>query len=350
MRTELQQIKREVSELKYIKYEVQNLKIQNKILNDRVLDLENYSRRYNIIVTGLKEEEGENCRLVCKELWKHLKITDPIEVVRAHRMGVNRYGTSKEIRPLLIKFRFYEDKEKVTQNKRLLKGSGIFINDHLCTESMRKKNSLYPVLKELQKVNPKAHMRADKIFSNGRLFDENNIYELPIDAHLSCTKFKDDITLFSGRFSKLSNLYPCKIEVEGQIWNSVEHIYQFKKVTAAGNPDIAAQIIGTENPMEAMFIGKRITPPDPSWNDKAKEILKEALSIKFKHPAMRLALLQTQKVIGEATKHSYFGTGLTMADKQSFDPKMWTGKNVMGSLLMEVRKELGHKDTPQEPH
>lgn len=70
--------------------------------------------------------------------------------------------------------------------------------------------------------------------------------------------------------------------------------------------------------------------------------------IKFKHPVLRLALLQTKKVIGEATKHPQFGIGLSMADKQSFDPK-WTGKNVMGSLLMEVRKELGHKDTPQEP-
>ena len=161
-------------------------------------------------------------------------------------------------RPIIVRFRLYEDKELVTRQRKYLKETGIFLNEDLCVESKRRRDSLIPVLRELKKVDAKAHMRGEKLFSNGRLFTADNIYDLPIDAHSACTKTDKGITLFSGRFSRLSNLHPCQLDINGTIWNSVEQMYQYHKAQAAGKPDVAALILATDDPVEIMYVGKAV--------------------------------------------------------------------------------------------
>ena len=55
---------------------------------------------------------------------------------------------------------------------------------------------------------------------------------------------------------------------------------------------------------------------------------------------MKLALMQTSNVIGEATNHAIWGTGLPIRNEQAFKCKMWNGKNLMRSLLKQVKKSL----------
>ena len=232
------------------------------------------------------------------------------------------------------------DKELVIKNRSKLKNSGIFLNDDLSVMSTRQKSSLLPVLKELKRVNPRAHIRGDKIFSNGRLYDEKNIHELPIDAHKACTPSKDTVTIFSGKFSKLSNLHPCELILEGKSWHSVEQFYQFKKASIAGAHAAAAQILTTDDATEAMYLGKSVIPPQAEWKEMAKDILNEALSAKFSKPVFKLALKTAGPVIGESTYHSTYGTGFAPSHTQAFNPPAWTGENVMGKLLMDLKKKL----------
>ena len=130
-----------------------------------------------------------------------------------------------------------------------LRGTGIYLNDDLCHERKRMRASLVPVLKELKKVDVKAHFRGEKIFFRGRLFSESNLYDLPIDAHNACTKSENGTTIFARRFSRLSNLHLCKITIEGRNWPSVEHFYQFQKAATMGKHDVAASILAEEDPM-----------------------------------------------------------------------------------------------------
>ena len=289
-----------------------------------------------MLISGIQEKTGENCRILIRHFFTNtLKIVNDIELIRCHRIG--KPGTT---RPLIVRFRLYEDKEHVLGQRRLLKDTGIFLNEDLCAESKRQRDSLIPVLKELKKVNPRAHIRGDKIFSDERLFTALNIYELPIDAHNANTKSEKGVTLFSGRFSKLSNLHPCKLDINGRIWSSVEQVYQYEKAVVAKQQDVASLIAATDDPLEVMHIGKTVKTESPEWIERGKQIMTIALEAKFNIPAFKLALKKTENVIGEGTRHPIWGIGHTQGYKDAFDKKTWTGQNALGEMLMKIKMSL----------
>ena len=53
-------------------------------------------------------------------------------------------------------------------------------------------------------------------------------------------------------------------------------------------------------------------------------------------------------MLGECTKDLYWGTGLSESHTKQTKPDYWPGKNVMGTLLMDIRSEL-LKDTDKSP-
>ena len=89
-----------------------------------------------------------------------------------------------------------------------------------------------------------------------------------------------------------------------------------------------------------MYLGKNVQTIQSEWIVLATETLKKALAVKFTRPAFRLALQQTQSIIGEATKHPVFGTGYMANEKQAYDCRTWTGENVMGLLLTELKSKI----------
>ena len=126
---------------------------------------------------------------------------------------------------MIVRFRHFKDKEYIMQHRHWLKNTGIYIEDHFCAETMKKRSSLIPILKEMKKLEPRTQLRGDKITYRGRLYNNANIHELPIDAHSATTKTKDDVTLFSGRFSRLSNLNLVCLEIDltvenGRAWST----------------------------------------------------------------------------------------------------------------------------------
>jgi predicted NAD-dependent protein-ADP-ribosyltransferase YbiA (DUF1768 family) len=44
--------------------------------------------------------------------------------------------------------------------------------------------------------------------------------------------------------------------------------------------------------------------------------------------------------LAEATTDTYWGTGMSLNNMNILNKSMWSGKNVMGSVLMVVRAEL----------
>ena len=337
LQEEVRSMRTDIGAIKHLEDQVQSLKIQNKALNQRLNDLENYSRRDNIVISGLKEESNENCKDLFKLMVREkLQIHERIEVVRVHRLGKADHGQ----RPLIARLRYYDDKELIMSKTGMLKGSGIYFNDDLCPESNRNRSSLVPVWKELKKVDNRTRLQGDKIKYKGQLFGINDVHKLPIEAHIACTESKNGITLFSGRFSRLSNLHPCKLVINGKEWPSVEHVYQHEKAIFAGRPEIAALITSSENPVEAMSIGKAIRLDTPDWNERANQVMTQALEVKFAIPQFKLALQSTKDIIGEATTNKYWGIGLTRGHSDAFLRDKWKGGNHLGELLMDLKSQL----------
>lgn len=92
---------------------------------------EQYSRRCNVRIYGIPEEQGENCYdAVLKFCENDLKCAVALdEIDRTHRVGNSR-GVSKP-RAIIVKFLSFQTKLRVLKHRRNLKGSKKFINEDL---------------------------------------------------------------------------------------------------------------------------------------------------------------------------------------------------------------------------
>ena len=98
-------------------------------LHQRVLKLEKRSMQQNLVISGIKEEENENCaQQVSNLLTQDLRITEEIGIKRAHRMG---RGNN---RPIVAKLQNKSHKGAIFPELKKLKGTQKYVNDQLPEE------------------------------------------------------------------------------------------------------------------------------------------------------------------------------------------------------------------------
>lgn len=118
---------------------IERIKTLERKTNDteeRAIRNEQYSRRSNIRITGLKETGGENSVKVAVKLFSE-KLTITVnenDIDAAHR--IPRADTSKP-RPMIIKFLKRTDRDSVIKARSKLKGTGITIMEDLAKENQR---------------------------------------------------------------------------------------------------------------------------------------------------------------------------------------------------------------------
>ena len=101
-------------------------------------EAEQYSRRNCLIITGVKEEEGEDTdRVVLGIFEKKLNIClDIFQVDRSHRLnGLTRpeSANAQVTCPIIVKFATYRSRNLVFKAKKQQKGSAVAIFENLTT-------------------------------------------------------------------------------------------------------------------------------------------------------------------------------------------------------------------------
>ena len=130
-----------------------SLREENEKLNQRIFeaerglnDLEQYGRRVNLKVFNLKEDSNESTqdttRKVCDMITNTIGITTTPEHIEAcHRLPVSneprRDGKAK-IKPIIIRFKSRQQRDKIFQNKAKCKGKGYSIGEDLTRENARR--------------------------------------------------------------------------------------------------------------------------------------------------------------------------------------------------------------------
>lgn len=109
--------------LENTKTELNSLKkFEDSINSAELEELEQYSRRNNVRISGIPEQPGEITDEIVVSLCNEaMKMTPPIEVAeidRSHRVGKQ---SNKSIRPILVKFVSYRTKARVVKMKKTLK-------------------------------------------------------------------------------------------------------------------------------------------------------------------------------------------------------------------------------------
>ncbi|KAK3720039.1 hypothetical protein QZH41_004587 [Actinostola sp. cb2023] len=186
------------AEIETLKSDVQNLKEQHQNLNNhtralertisytqeqidkqtaRNIKLEAYTRRSNLMLFGVKENQQqarqENTLEALKEtLVEELKIpkekVDSFRFERVHRIPSRPNTNTDHRRPIIARFSFFQEKKEVFQYvKNIHHSSGISIADDFPREIIEIRKKLWPVLKAAKKEKKVAYFKVDRLIIDG---------------------------------------------------------------------------------------------------------------------------------------------------------------------------------------
>ena len=98
----------------------------------------------------------------------------------------------------------------------------------------------------------------------------------------------------------------------------------------------------TSDPYTQLALGKKKGYQNDKWLTKAHDTLLKANKSKYmQHVRAKQALLDAGKrLLGEASRDTVFGIGLSLNDKNVNDATVWNGNNMMGKILLEIHSTL----------
>lgn len=150
--------------------------------------------------------------------------------------------------------------------------------------------------------------------------------------------------LFYGQESPFSNFHRCNFTLDGKEFTSVEKFYMYNKALYFGDTLSMWTILGLNSPGKIKKWGQKVKPFDEVvWNRVKYDFMLMGVRAKFIqdiecHDALKDSV---PHILAEASPSDLeWGIGLSKGNPLAQDKKNWRGKNLLGKVLMQVRKEL----------
>ncbi len=141
-----------------------------------------------------------------------------------------------------------------------------------------------------------------------------------------------------------SQWFEAAFDVDGQHYLTAEHFMMAEKAGLFADGDALNKILAAASPGAAKAAGREVRNfDDQVWLDHRWAIVVAANMAKFsQNVALRTFLLGTgDRVLVEASPvDTIWGTGVAADDPDAENPHAWTGLNLLGFALMEVRARL----------
>ena len=139
---------------------------------DKFEYLENQSRRNNIRIDEILEEENESRdtteEKVKKFLAEKLNPEEALHVERAHLVGRVVSGSRRRPRTIVCKLRDFKQKEQILKMTRRIKPVGLYLNEDLAKETLDKREEQRPKLEEAKRNGKVAYFELDKLIVKDR--------------------------------------------------------------------------------------------------------------------------------------------------------------------------------------
>lgn len=151
--------------------------------------------------------------------------------------------------------------------------------------------------------------------------------------------------IVKGFSDPLSNMYQFDFKHGDVRTTSVEHTYQYQRATDQNLPDLARQIASAHHAGAAKKLSKFLSRPDDRQRDL--DYMRELLESKSRQcSSFRQALRSsgTASILHSTypgKNEEFWGTGLDHRDKARHGKGEFPGKNWLGVMLMDIRKDLG---------
>ena len=120
-------------------------------INEKLINLEDRSRRNNLRIDGIVENENEtwsDTQKKAEELFGKILGVENVDVERAHRSGKKQAGKPRSI---VLKLLNWKDKQKILLNCHKLKGRKIYVYEDFSRETMEKRKMLWNKVKDLRR-------------------------------------------------------------------------------------------------------------------------------------------------------------------------------------------------------
>lgn len=138
----------------------------------KIVDLEDRSRRNNLMVFGIPEAPGET-----KDSLRSKVLRDVFE----EKLGihVNTGRKTNKNRPVVVKFLDYAEKENVLKNRRCLKGTKITLEHDYSWQTIQKRKQLWETSKPNRDNGETVFLIHDKIKIGGQVFEwDDNVGQM----------------------------------------------------------------------------------------------------------------------------------------------------------------------------
>lgn len=326
--------------------EINNLKRENQQLKYKLAAIEDATKTLYLRIEGIPEKNNEN---LVDKIAETLSLTGvqclPTDIDHAYRLGKYKAG---QTRPIIVRFvkegtrnTFLYNRSKLNKNNA---SKSIWINDDVSDETRMHRKTSRDVA-ALARFNG---VKSVKVHSDGIIIDSTKYKHadfdlLPLNLSVSKAKTRDEgeDIYFQGEESPLSNFHPSKFADEnGLIFYTAEQAFQHAKAKFHNKHLIANKILCTRNPRNAKQLSKQI-PNSKEWIAKEEETMKAIIRRKFQqNQGLADQLINTgDKQLHEATSDPKWGTGAELASK-ALSETTWSGQDLLGSLLEQVREEL----------
>lgn len=158
-------------------------------LEKKLVDLEDRSRRNNLIVYGIRERTDESVESLTKEVvdnvFSSVLRVNVSSVERIHRLG--RKQPDKH-RPVILKLMDYREKMSVLKNCSKLKGTSISVSEDFAPATRQIRKHLWNSTAEIRKTGVKVQLVHDKVKIDKKVFEWDNVQmkRVPV-AHSTST-------------------------------------------------------------------------------------------------------------------------------------------------------------------
>jgi ribA/ribD-fused uncharacterized protein len=327
-------------------------KRENDMLKEKILKLESYGRRENLIFSGIQEEQNESGIILYK------KITDvfvnklgiahgaTIEYQRCHRLGWKARNEQNKPRDVIVRFVKFQDRQLVWENRKLLKNTTIYVKEDFPDEIVQRRSQLYQILQAARSQNKKATLVSDRLIIESKSYTIDTLHTLPAELHPETLAVRelDNTILFYGKYAFLSNFHDAEFITDGNKFGCTEQYYQYNKAKMLGEDEIAQKILETSDPLVQHRLGKHTKRNETKWNnDVAKLVMEEGIKAKFEqNKHLKNALIATgNKMLIQCNQYDrLWSNGLKLNHKDAPDRTKWVGENVLGEILVAIRESV----------
>ncbi len=341
-----------------LKEKIAKLEAEKSELKQRMVSLESYQRRENLVFHGIDEAPAWESFNVLRDkirdkILQKLNIPnyENIKFDRIHRLGAKKENQARP-RPIIVKFTFYSDKEAVLYANHHLRGTHYYISEDFPKEIQDERRRLYPFYKAAQKVYDKKQvkLRVNTLIIPAGKFNIHELDKLPEGLRPRDLAFKmdDNNAYYFGKDSELSNHNPnCPFTIGTTTYKNSAQYINVRKALFFNDRDTAEEIMKIEDPVAIKRLGKSIRNFDRNrWVAVCHDEIRPGLEEKFKqnNNARDLLLSTGTRAIAECSPHDdIMGIGIAIHDDRRQNNDNW-GKNLMGTLLVNIRDGLNNTD------